>query len=136
MWYMDIQDVVYTKVKIRATKKLVDKYPNITFTKSNNGQIDAKFPTVYISYLQSPEQDKDLERNKINGVQLNVQVNVTVSKSQGELVAKEVMAYVIEEFKYMSFDAYSTPIFMRVGEETRQMSAYLRRNVGRNDEIL
>lgn len=104
---LDIETIVYSRIKAKLTSKLLNKYPDISFTTNNKVLSNPKFPNVYVHLLGSPEIGEDLENNTINGVEATFQIDVTDNKSQGR--AKEVINEIVGVVKEMRFSIVSMP---------------------------
>ena len=136
MWVNDRQNEIYTIVKYRANKNLVDSYPNIEFTTNVERGEPTKFPSVYIHFMPSMEQGGDLEQNGINAFLCGVQVHVTVTKEMGEKACETVSWDVLSQFKALSFSVNMMPEFIRTGNaDIRQMTFRVRRTIGANNTI-
>lgn len=129
-WMLDKQSEMYTIVKVRAERVLKTKYPDIRFTQDDTAQMEPKFPTVYIHYLQGAELARDLEGTEVNAFSCDVQIDVTVSKAQGKTVAEKVMYEVVSQFKTLYFGLRGTPVFVPTGNDTKQMSCRMNRAIG------
>lgn len=132
-WVTDKQAEIYTVVKVRAEKALKPKYADIRFTQDDTAQLEPKFPTVYIHYLQGQETARDLEGDTVNAFSCDVQIDVTVSKSQGKTVAEKVNNEVVEQFKALRFSLRGTPVFVKTGSDTKQLSSRMSRMIGADD---
>lgn len=104
---LDIETVVFSRIKAKATSKLKTKYPNISFTTSDKVSSDPKFPNVYVHMMGSQEIGEDLENNTINGVLATFQIETTDNQSQSR--AKDVMNIIVGIMKEMRFSINSMP---------------------------
>ena len=108
-WFFDIENVVFTNIKVNATKKLKDKFPKINFTTSNRTQGSPIYPTVYIHENAGAEKGNDLENKTINAVESNIQIEVITDTSKDD--AKKIASVCADIMKNMSFDITSLPVF-------------------------
>ena len=108
-WFFDIENVVFTNIKVNATKKLKDKFPKINFTASNRTQGSPIYPTVYIHENAGAEKGNDLENKTINAVESNIQIEVITDTSKDD--AKKIASVCSGIIKNMSFDITSLPVF-------------------------
>ena len=108
-WFFDIENVVFTNIKVNATKKLKDKFPKINFTTSNRTQGNPIYPTVYIHENAGSEKGNDLENKTINAVESNIQIEVITDTSKDD--AKKIASVCADIMKNMSFDITSLPAF-------------------------
>ena len=134
-WIPDVESKLFTLIKHKGEKELKEKYPNIYYTTDNESSTQTHYPTVYVHFLPSNEHGRDLEGDRVNAYTCAMQNEVTVSKSQGQTVAKKVMWSAIETLQKKCFEILQTPEFMDTGNDTRRMVARLRRNIGYNDYI-
>ena len=132
MWISDIESIVLARVKSNVMEKLKTKYPNLFFTTSDRNQSDPKFPTVLLRELNSAERGNDLENTHVNAYQCMIQVDVIDNLSQSR--AKEVMRYILDEMKKMSFSIIqaSTP---DNNSDTYRVVSRFRREIGWNDTL-
>ena len=135
MWVNDAQNKIYTIVKYRASKNLTE-FPSLEFTTNVESGNPTSFPSVYIHFMPSMEQGRDLECTGINGFLCGVQVQVTVTKEQGEKACQTVSWEVLSQFKALSFEVSMMPEFIRTGNaDIRQMTFRVRRAIGANNTI-
>ena len=66
MWVNDAQNKIFTIVKYRAKKQLVNAFPNIEFTTNIETGEPTSFPSVYIHFMPSAEMGGDVENTGIN----------------------------------------------------------------------
>ena len=135
-WIEDTESKIYTLIKYKGEQTFKSKYPNIYFTTDSELSTETRFPTVFINFISNDERGKDLEGKTINGFLCTLQIEVTVSKSQGQPVAKEIIWQVIETLKsYYGFDIFDLPKFITTGNETRRIVARARRIIGASETI-
>lgn len=133
-WVGDIETSIFSKVKAILNSKLKKKYPDLFITDDDEVPSNPKFPSVYIEFLQSRETGQDLEGKSINAIRMTIDVQVTSTKEQGMMVAKEVAYVVMDIFKNMNFDA-NLPFFDNTGDGTKRMIARYSRVIGHNDIV-
>ena len=130
MWISDIESMILTRVKIGVEQKLETKYPNIFFTTSDRNQVNPRFPTVMLRDMGGAERGNDNENIHINAYLCTIQVDVIDNESQNR--AKEVMRYVIDEMKKMSFSIMYAPTSDN-NSDTYRVVARFRREIGWDD---
>lgn len=133
MWSNDLLSIIFTRVKVFATQKLKDRYPNIYFTTSTRVQTNPKFPTVLIQELTGAEIGRDLEGIQTNGVTMSVQVDVTDNSSQN--TANIVADVVYEIMKGMRFETVGKPIADDSDASVYRNVARYRRKIDYNDVL-
>lgn len=106
-WYDKTLDIVFTKLSYWVKKDMVEKYPNIRFTTTNQNDTTI-YPTVEFKRLDGNEKGADLEGETINAVESNIQINVFHNKNQE--VANEVMWSCINAMKKLKYKT-TMPIF-------------------------
>ena len=104
-WVAEAQTTVYSRVKGILLSELSEKYEDILITEEDASLTDARFPTVYITFISSSERGQTLEGTSINAVELIAEVHVKVTNEQGIAVNREVAWEVVEAFKTMGFTA-------------------------------
>lgn len=129
---LDIETIVFSRIKAILTSKLKTKYPNISFTTSDKVSSDPKFPNVYIHMMGSQEIGEDLENNTINGVLATFQIETTDNQSQSR--AKDVMNEVVGVMKGMRFSVIAMPEFNNTDSTFRSVARF-RRTIGNLDKI-
>lgn len=129
---LDIETIVFSRIKAILTSKLKTKYPNISFTTSDKVKDKPKFPNVYVHILGSQETGEDLENNTINGVLATFQIETTDNETQTR--AKEVMNETIKIMKSMRFSIVSMPEFQNTDTAYRCV-ARCRRIIGNLDVL-
>lgn len=134
IWVFDVQSLIYSRAKAIILSKLKSKYKDLTVTDNDKEASDAKFPTVYIHFLQPYERGEDLEGTEVNAISLTAEVNVAVTEAQGMSTAREVSAVVLDAFKSMRFRA-TMPDFENDGTGTKRMIARYSRVIGSSDII-
>lgn len=136
MWVNDAQNKIFTIVKYRAKKQLVNAFPNIEFTTNIETGEPTSFPSVYVHFMPSAEMGGDVENTGINAFLCGVQVQVTVTEEMGEKSCQTVSWEVLSQFKALGFGVIMMPEFIRTGNaDIRQMTFRVRRPIGANNTI-
>lgn len=125
-----LESQIFSRIKVNFSGRIKKKYPDLNFTTSDKAPTKAKFPTVYIHMLESPEIGSDLEGTSINGITATFQIDVTDNQSQTR--ADEVAKEVLRIMKTMRFKAIGMPFHDNSGDTYRTISRY-RRPVGAGD---
>jgi hypothetical protein len=129
---LDIETIVFSRIKAILTSKLKTKYPNISFTTSDKVTGEPKFPNVYVHMMGSQETGEDLENNTINGVLATFQIETTDNQSQSR--AKDVMNEVVGVMKGMRFSVIAMPEFNNTDSTFRSVARF-RRTIGNLDTL-
>jgi hypothetical protein len=129
---LDIETIVFSRIKTTLLQKLKTKYPDIAFTTSNRVSSNPKFPNVYVHMMGSQEIGEDLENNTINGISATFQIETTDNQSQSR--AKEVMNEVVMCMKTMRFSVVAMPEFDNTDSTFRSVARF-RRTIGNLDKI-
>lgn len=132
-WVRDIQTTVYSRVKALCLAKLKTKYPDINVTMNGINNTTAKYPSVFLDFLQSTERGKDLVGQDINAVTLTLDIEVTATSSQGMSVADEVSNLVLDTMKEMRFNA-TLPFYQNTDGNYRTVARYSR-IVGNGEQL-
>ena len=127
-----LETQIFSLVKAKFSAKIKEKYKDLNFTTSDKSSTKAKFPTVYIHMLESPEIGETLEGTEINGVNATFQIEVTDNQSQAR--ADEVSKEVLRIMKTMRFKAVGMPFHDNSGDTYRTVSRY-RRGIADNDRL-
>lgn len=125
-----IETQVFSLIKAKFSAKIKSKYKDLNFTTSDKSSTKAKFPTVYIHLLESPEIGSDLEGTSVNGINATLQIEVTDNQSQTR--ADEVAKEILKVMKSMRFKAVGMPFHDNSGDTYRTVSRY-RRPIGAGD---
>lgn len=125
-----LETQIFSLVKAKFSTKIKEKYKDLNFTTSDKSSTKAKFPTVYVHFMESPEIGETLEGTEINGVNATFQIEVTDNQSQAR--ADEVSKEVLRIMKIMRFKAVGMPFHDNSGDTYRTVSRY-RRPVGAGD---
>lgn len=131
-WAFELENTIFSIIKVKATKLLKDKYPNIYFTTTNINENTPKYPTVYIHELGGYEVGKDLEGVSINGVIETLQIEVYSNTSQSD--AKYVISEVADIFKEMQFEIIAFPEMKNETNIYRSIMR-VRRVIGNGDSL-
>lgn len=129
---LDIETIVFSRIKAKATSKLKTKYPDISFTTSDKVSKNPKFPNVYVHLMGPQEIGQDLEGNTINGVLATFQIDVTDNRNQ--TTTKEVMDAVVGVVKEMRFSIIAMPEFNNTNSAYRSVMR-CRRTIGSLDVL-
>lgn len=127
---LDIETIVYSRIKAILTSKLKTKYPNISFTTSDKVSSNPKFPNVYVHMLGSQETGEDLENDTINGVLATFQIETNDNESQTR--AKNVMNEVVKVMKGIRFSVIAMPENQNTDSSFRCVTRF-RRTIGNLD---
>lgn len=134
-WIFDVETSIFARLKNEVISSLKSKYPDINFTMDDASDTQPKFPTVYIHFLGGSEQGQDLEGLSINAILCTVQFEVTVSKEQGLLGARQVTYEVVRQLKNLRFSVVSLPEFQNISTDTKRMVGRARRTIGQADVL-
>lgn len=104
-WVTDRQTKIYSKVKAILLSTLSDKYENLNVTMDNALPKNAKFPTVYITFIGGTERGQTLDGTTINAVDMTAEVHIKTTHEQGMIVNQEIAWDVVEAFKQLRFTA-------------------------------
>lgn len=129
---LDIESIVFTRIKYGVGNKLTSTYPKLNFTTSDRASTLPNFPTVYIHELGSAERGQDLEGTTINAILSTIQVEVTDNSDPAN--AKQVMDEVVKVMKTMRYEVNSMPEFNNTNEVYRRVARF-RRIVGASDTL-
>lgn len=133
-WLNDYQSNVATIVETKVVKKLKNKYPNISFTRDEEGDTKVHFPTVYLHFMAGAEKNKPISSKSLALINVGVKIDVTCSKDQGLESCREVISTVIDEFENLYFSMSFSPEDMSTGNENKRMVATVQRSsVGQSD---
>lgn len=133
MWTTDIETDIYSIVKSKVVSALSKEYPNIYFTMDDSVQTEPKFPTIYIQFISSIEQETDFEGKDIPAILLTVQFEVTVNKAQGIRSARLIADNVLGAFKNLRFESVSLPRILNTNPDTKRVVCRCRRMIGSGD---
>ena len=134
-WVEDRNSDIYTLVKTRAKRNLVEQFPNIKFTTNEGtGANSTNYPTVYIHSIEGRERADDLENNNVNAFQFYFEIEVTCSKAQGRESTKKVMAEVLDQFKKLRFSVRTNALYISDTSIDTGI-ARVSRTFGENDNI-
>lgn len=129
---LNVESIVFTRIKGKLPQNLKTKYNDLSFTTSNKVQATAKFPNVYVHLLPAVEKGRDLEGLTINGGLFTFQIEVTDSQSQN--IADEVMQGVVTIMKSMRFEVMAFPEFRNADSAYRSVARF-RRVIGNGDTL-
>lgn len=132
-WIEERINTIYTRVKSKAYKELRSKYPDLNFTMDDGENLNPSFPTVYM-FFDVMERGTTLDGGVINAVYMTVRTRVSVTKAQGNDVAREVNEIVRNELSRLYFIASGSPIPTTSGD-TKVINANYHRVIGFNDPL-
>lgn len=120
-----LETQILNLIKIRFSDKIKDKkeYADLTFTTSDKVETKPKFPTVYISMIDSPEKGKTLSANSLNFVDAAFQIEV--SDNQNNKRTDEISREVLRIMVSVGFQVLVMPTHKNT-EVYRTVSRYLR----------
>lgn len=134
-WVNDRQTTIYSRVKAILTSKLIERYPDLNVTMDNAPSQEAKFPTVYITFLGESERGQTIDGATINAVNMTVEVHIKTTHEQGVLENREIAWDVIEAFKTMLFTATMPNIATSNYDGVYESVSRFSRLVGQGDVI-
>lgn len=134
-WVFDIETKIFTIVKTRLKNTLLTTYPNLQITQQKSINAETKFPTIYITMLPSPEIGGDLVGETTNGMIVNFEVHITVSKDMGISGLRRCALAVIDNFKRLRFVVTNRGDIQGKTPDTYVMISRFRRVIGGNEEI-
>lgn len=121
---LDIQNIVYSRIKNKTYTGLKTKFPNINFTTSDRGQVLTKFPTVYVHESASAERGQDLEGDTINAVMSVIQIEVYDNESMAN--TKYVMDDIVAVMKSMRYSVSQMPEYQNDNNVYRRVARFSR----------
>lgn len=131
-WTVDLDSIIFTRIKSGLTKTFGTEYKNMYITNSDKTLTTAKFPTIYIHPMSNVELGNTLDGTSINGVMYTIQCEVTVTESQSQ--AKTIMAELLNIVKAMRFEIIAMPEVTST-DDTYRAVARFRRAIGANNTI-
>lgn len=134
IWIEDRINAIYSHVRSRTLSELKSKYSDLTFTQDDSENVKAKFPTVYM-FFDTIERMSTLDGGAINAVYMTIRTKVSVTKAQGNNVAREVNAKVRDELCSLGFITSGSPI-PTVSGDTKQINSNYQRVVGHDDPLI
>ena len=133
IWIDDRINSIFTLVKTHTVNALKAKYPDINFTQDDSENTNAKFPTVYM-FFDTEERQSTLDGGTINAVYMVVRTKVSVTKVQGNNVARAVNAKVRDELLALNFKVSGSPIPALSGD-VKVINSSFQREMGYNDPL-
>lgn len=119
-----LESQIYSRVKNGFSKSIAEKYPNLNFTTSDQSSTKAKFPTVYIHFIDSPEIGETLESTSLNGTKAAFQIDVSDNENNNR--TDEVAREVLRIMKSMGFRVLLMPIHNNDGNVYKTTARYRR----------
>lgn len=132
-WIDERINDIYTDVKNEVMTAYKTKYPDLTFTQDDSENVTAKFPAVYM-FFDAVERMSTLDGGVINAVYMTIRTKVSVTKSQGNNVARAINSAVRDALKKRYFDTSGSPIPTTSGD-VKVINSNYQRVVGFNDPI-
>lgn len=129
---LNVENIVFSRVKHDVNAKLKTKYPNLAFTTSDKVIKDAKFPAVYVHLLPALEMGQDIEGKTINAGMFTFQIDVSDNQSQNR--AKKVMDEIVASMKSMRFELVAFPEFQNSDSAFRSVARF-RRVIGAGETL-
>lgn len=128
-WVLNLQSIIFSRVKNETTESLKKKYPEIRFTTSEKSETTPRFPNVLIKQIGSVEQGQTLDGTTVNGGLFTFQIDVYDNQSQNR--ARQVMGEIVRIMKSMRFSIVAMPEFE--SSDTHRCTARFRRVIGASD---
>ena len=133
-WAFNLPDKIFTIVKTRGQNVLETKYPNAHWTMDGFENIEPTFPSIMFTFDTS-ERGQDLIGQDINGVMVNVLVDVTATKEQTINTAKYVSGVVVNELKRLGFYIDDLPFQNESTNDLIRFTFRCQRIVGQADTL-
>lgn len=131
-WVFDVQTKIFSNIKNRCIDKFKKDYPKLNITKQNNNVGYTDFPTIYVHFLKPLELGKTLDNSVVNAIELTAEVEVVVSREQGEELANKISLEVLDGFKDFRFNSNMPSFENSTTDYYRSVSRY-NRKIGGND---
>lgn len=127
-----LESQVLSLIKSNFSERIKNKkeYKDLNFTTSDRVQGEAKFPTVYVHMMESPEVGSTLEGSDVSGINATFQIEVT--DNQNNKRTDEISREVLRIMKSMRFRVVGMPIHDNSQGAYRTASRY-RRVMGSGD---
>lgn len=125
-----LESQIFSRIKANFSGRIKKKYPDLNFTTSDKTPTKAKFPTVYVHFMESPEIEGTLEGTEICGI--NSAFQIDVSDNQNNSRTDEVAKEVLRIMKSMGFKPFTMPMHNNIGDVYITTSRY-RRVIGDGD---
>ena len=131
-WIFALEDRIFTVVKTRAKKELIEKFPSIKFTTSDKPTSDPSYPTVYIHEIPGYEIGGDLCGTDINSIYYQMQIEVYGNTNKADV--KDVMQVVTNILKDLKFQIVLSPNFTSTNP-TYRLVMTVKRTIGQSDKF-
>lgn len=125
-----LESQIFSRIKYGFSDRIKSKYPDLNFTTSDKVSTNAKFPTVYVHMMESPEVGGTLEGTEIAGVKATFQIDVSDNESNKR--TDEVAYEALRIMKSMRFKPIIMPFHNNSGN-TYVTSARYQRVIGSGD---
>lgn len=127
-----LESQVLSLIKSSFSERIKNKkeYKDLNFTTSDRVQGEAKFPTVYVHMMESPEVGSTLEGSDISGI--NAAFQIEVSDNQNNKRTDEISREVSRIMKSLRFLIMGFPFHDNTQEAFCTKSRY-RREIGSED---
>lgn len=132
-WIDERINAIYSHVRSRTLSELKSKYSKLRFTEDDSENTKAEFPTVYM-FFDWVERQSTLDGGGINAIYMTVQTRISVTKAQGNNVAREVNAKVRDELCSLGFVTSGSPIPTQSGD-VKVINANYQRAIGHDDPL-
>ena len=133
-WIDDRINAMYSHVRSRTLSALKSKYPDLNFTEDDTSNTKAKFPTVYM-FFDWTERQSTLDGGVINAVYMQCRTQISVTKAQGNNVAREVNTCVRDLLTELGFKTSGGTLPIQSGDVKIMVTNY-QREVGFSDPLI
>lgn len=133
-WAFDLPDKVFTIAQTRGQAILEDYYPDTAWTKDGFKNEKPTFPNIMFTFTMS-ERGSDLLGEDINGVMLNVQVDITVLKEQTANAVTYISGVVVTEMKRLHFYIEELPFENESTDDLIRYTFRCQRMIGQADTL-
>lgn len=133
-WAFDLPDKIFTIAKTRGQSVLEEQFPDASWTMDDSENKEPTFPTILFT-ITTAERGSDLMGEDINGLMVDVQVDVTVLKEQTINTAKYVSGVVANEMKRLKFYIDELPFQNETTNDLIRYTFRCQRIVGQSDTL-